>query len=68
MTKPNKDRARRLLATVKGSVYEQTKRNRYLAVCDLLTDLRHLCEASGLDFGKIDRQAYEHYREERLEK
>jgi hypothetical protein len=30
-------------------------------VSDALTDLRHLCDTHGLDFGDCDRSAYEHY-------
>lgn len=28
---------------------------------DLLTDARHWCDRYGLDFGKYDRLAYDHY-------
>lgn len=31
---------------------------------DVLTDLRHLCDVHDLDFGEIDRRAYEGYCEE----
>lgn len=34
------------------------------AVRDLLTDIRHLCDMYGLDFGAIDTEAYEGYLEE----
>ena len=34
-------------------------------VTDMLTDLRHLCDAKGWDFADLDRQAYRHYRTEK---
>lgn len=34
-------------------------------VTDALADLRHLCDTHGLDFGKCDRLAYDHYLAER---
>jgi len=34
------------------------------AVCDVLADLRHLCDAYDLDFATIDKQAYLHYSTE----
>jgi hypothetical protein len=30
-------------------------------VIDMLTDLRHLCDARGWDFGELDRVAYDNY-------
>ncbi len=30
-------------------------------IVDLLSDLRHLCGLHGLDFGNLDRVAYQHY-------
>ena len=35
------------------------------AITDLLSDLRHLCDALGLDFAELDRIAYRHYIEEK---
>ncbi len=35
------------------------------AVRDMLTDLRHYCDAHGIDFAKEDKHAFEHYREEK---
>lgn len=35
-------------------------------VTDVLTDLRHLCDQEELDFGKLDKLAYEHYLRERF--
>ena len=35
-------------------------------ITDLLADLRHLCDALGLDFGTIDRAAYRAYARERV--
>lgn len=34
-------------------------------VTGMLTDLRHLCDVKGWDFADLDRQAYQHYREEK---
>lgn len=33
-------------------------------IVDMLTDLRHLCDAEGLNFADCDRIAREHYRPE----
>ena len=34
-------------------------------ITDMLADLRHLCDALGLDYGKLDDMAYQHYTEEK---
>jgi hypothetical protein len=34
------------------------------AIADMLSDLRHLCDARRLDFAKIDRRAYRTYADE----
>lgn len=34
-------------------------------VAEILTDVRHYCDANDLDFGHIDRQAYDTYLHER---
>lgn len=31
------------------------------AIADMLSDLRHLCDAKRLDFAKLDRRAYRNY-------
>lgn len=36
-------------------------------VVDMLTDLRHLCDAKGWEFGELDRIAYRHYIPENQE-
>jgi hypothetical protein len=33
-------------------------------ISDLLTDLRHLCDAMGQDFGALDRWAHQNYTKE----
>ena len=33
-------------------------------IADMLTDLRHLCDVQGLDFGECDRIAYQNYLSE----
>ena len=35
-------------------------------VVDMLADLRHLCDVKGWDFADLDRQAYQHYIEEKF--
>lgn len=30
-------------------------------ITDLLADIRHFCDANGLDFANLDRMAYQHY-------
>lgn len=37
-------------------------------VIDMLTDLRHLCDAHEWDFSALDKIAYSHYLEERASK
>ena len=34
-------------------------------ITDLLTDIRHYCDARGVDFAASDRAAYSHYSNER---
>jgi len=34
-------------------------------VTDILADLRHYCDAHGIDFAKQDKVAYQHYSEEK---
>lgn len=36
-------------------------------VIDILSDLRHLCDMRGWDFGELDRIAYQHYVPEKRE-
>ena len=58
-----KDRAKFALRTIKrykdirGTDESDLETN----VTDLLTDLRHLCDAKSFDFAKLDRMAYSHY-------
>jgi hypothetical protein len=35
------------------------------AMRDLLSDVRHYCDAHGIDFAQADRTAYDHYLAER---
>lgn len=37
------------------------------AIRDALTDIRHLCDVHGLDYGDIDERAYSGYLEENSE-
>jgi hypothetical protein len=41
-----------------------TKHDLENALCNALADIRHACDAYGLDFQKIDVRAYQHYVEE----
>jgi hypothetical protein len=34
------------------------------AIANILSDLRHLCDAKRLDFAKLDRKAYRAYADE----
>ena len=34
------------------------------AIANILSDLRHLCDAKRLDFAKLDRKAYRTYADE----
>ena len=36
-------------------------------VIDVLADLRHFCDGRGLDFGMLDKTAYDHYCTEKAE-
>jgi hypothetical protein len=38
-----------------------------ICIIDLLADLRHICDAAGLDFGALDHDAYQHYCAELFE-
>lgn len=43
------------------AVYDDTNDE---AIADMLSDLRHLCDARRLDFAKLDRRAYRNYADE----
>jgi hypothetical protein len=73
----NKRRAARALAALRGvpmhgrpaGYYNHSKRDEWRecsedGIADLLTDLRHLCDALNLDFAKLDNRAYDHYSSE----
>lgn len=49
--------AEKALQTIYGGVTERV-------ITDMLSDLRHLCDAKGIEFGKIDRIAYRKYSAE----
>lgn len=52
--------AKVLLATNTCSAPEDPE----TVIQDVLADLRHLCDALGLDFGLVDSRAYSHYAAE----
>ena len=56
-----------LVAKALRAAYEDAAddTNPQQAVRDILADLRHLCDATGLDFATEDRTAYENYSKER---
>lgn len=58
------------LITIKRALvdsYEDAEDDPEIGVIDMLVDLRHLCDALGLDFAKLDRRAYGYYAEEKRE-
>ena len=57
-----KQRAKSLAALLNKTYDPYGKR---CNVIDMLTDLRHLCDVKGWDFADLDRQAYQHYIEEK---
>lgn len=69
--KQNKETARRakLTAAVIGLRAEMggqhIEHERDDIVADLLADLRHYCDAHGLDFADLDRRAYGNYTAEK---
>lgn len=59
-------KARTLLSTPTEHHDEYGPPNQSLdeGIIDLLADLRHLCDAEGLDFAELDRMAHDHYKVE----
>lgn len=55
---------KKILAATYDDGQGATKAN----ITDMLTDLRHLCDAEGLSFAECDRAAYRHYGPEVLKK
>ena len=63
-SKVNRDRAKRALAMLRTvDVYDE--HDIQSAVVDALSDLRHLCDAEGLAWERMDRIAYQNYLAER---
>lgn len=60
----NKARGAKIANALKSAGYEGPT-DWAATISDALTDLRHLCDAHGLDFGDCDRIAYGHYCAER---
>ena len=56
--KTPKERAKELDRVLKRLYDRYGKRDN---VVDMLTDLRHLCDVQGLDFGECDRIAHNNY-------
>lgn len=57
-------RARRAQDALNGGNYHEGSTDDPTAVVDLLADLRHFCDARGLDFAELDMSAYSHYIKE----
>ena len=54
-------RAKRAQNALNGGNYHEGSADDPTAVVDLLADLRHFCDARGMDFADLDRIAYNHY-------
>jgi len=59
----NNERAARAAEKVKGYAGEKAD-DVEADVVDLLADLRHYCDAVGLDFGRLNRTARHHHEAE----
>lgn len=59
----NKHRGQRIGMALADAGYEGAP-DWAATVTDALCDLRHLCDAHGLDFGNLDRIGYGHYQAE----
>lgn len=44
--------------------YGATREGQETALTDLLADVRHFCDTTGLNFSHVDRRAHEHYTAE----
>jgi hypothetical protein len=64
MTLDNQSRRRRALRAIRAHKNNDKGHIYNFDVVDVLTDLRHYCEARGFDFSDLDRQSYDHYIEE----
>jgi len=62
LNKKRAARAKKALSAYFGCPLPACERE--FAVIDILTDLRHFCASSGLDFDNLDRIASGHYSEE----
>jgi len=58
-------RRREIISRVLTALQGYDEPNNATSVTDVLTDLRHLCEAHGWDFDALDRMAYQHYLAEK---
>ena len=58
------NRANRLHAALANEYEGTDAENVETLAIDALTDLRHLCDLHGLDFGRCNRIAQNHYVEE----
>ncbi len=58
--KANQERARRM-GRVRRALSNYDEPTLDSAVVDILADLRHYCEAMGMDFADLDRVALGHY-------
>ena len=60
---PNNERAAKAAEKVKGYAGKKAK-DVEADVVDFLVDLRHYCDAMGLDFGRLNRSARHHHEAE----
>lgn len=60
----NRSRANRLANGLKTVGAYEGPVDWKTTLIDALSDLRHLCDKLDLDFGQLDRRAYNHYRGE----
>lgn len=55
------------LKTILKKTYDKRRVATPANITDMLTDLRHLCDAEGLSFADLDRMAYGLYVPERVQ-
>jgi hypothetical protein len=65
MNPENQARAERILcAAAAVEAYNENKDEPETIAADMLADLRHYCDAHGLDFADCDRRGQDHYTNE----
>jgi hypothetical protein len=64
MKTANKKRAKKASKAIRATYENHPRQCVKEDAIDMLTDLRHLCDARAWDFDALDRIAYQHYTEE----